>query len=131
MTKQRWIQARWKSFIISAALGVILLAAVLSSVANDNSQGNNNQGNAHVRTNLLWLNHFDLLPGDSSVLTTFNAVNSGVGAGLTALVVQSTTLGDTAPGGGVKVVQMAVEVPPGFEVVGVRVCYELTSTNSF
>jgi hypothetical protein len=79
----------------------------------------------------MWLNHFALLPGDPSVQTTFNAVNSGVGGGLTALVVQSTTTGEDAQGGGNKVVQMAVEVPPGFKVTGVRVGYELTSSASF
>jgi hypothetical protein len=77
------------------------------------------------------LNHYALLPGDSSVQTTFDAVSSGVGGGLTALVVHSTTAGDVASDGGNKVVMMAVEVPPGYDIVGVRVCYELTSMNSF
>jgi hypothetical protein len=80
---------------------------------------------------VMWLNHFDLLPGDPSVATTFNAVNSGVGGGLTGLVIHSSTTGENAQGGGNKVVHMAVEVPPGFTVKGVRVCYELTSKKSF
>jgi len=82
-------------------------------------------------TNLLWLNHFELLPGDASVQTTFDSTSSGVGGGLTALVVHSTTTGDIGSSGGNKEVQMAVEVPPGYDIIGVRVCYELTSTNSF
>lgn len=82
-------------------------------------------------TVVMWLNHFDLLPGDPSVTTTFNAVNSGVGSGLTGLVIHSSTTGQNAQGGGNKVVHMAVEVPPGFAVKGVRVCYELTSKGSF
>lgn len=80
---------------------------------------------------LLWLNHFDLLPGDDSVKTSFNAISSGVGGGLTALVVTSTATGDTAPNGGNKVVHMAVDVPPDYLVTGVRVGYELTSPKSF
>jgi hypothetical protein len=80
---------------------------------------------------LMWINHFALLPGDSSVMTSYNAVNSGVGGGLTALVITSSTTGDIAAGGGNKVVHMAIEVPPGFLVHGVRVGYELTSRASY
>jgi hypothetical protein len=80
---------------------------------------------------VMWIDHFSLLPGDSSVQTSFNAASSGVGAGLTGLVIQSTTTGDVATGGGDKVVQTAVQVPPGFNITRVRVCYELTSSSSF
>jgi len=80
---------------------------------------------------LMWINHFALLPGDQSVTTSFNAVNSGVGGGLTGLVIASTTTGEIATGGGNKVVHMAIEVPPGYTVNGVRVGYELTSSSSF
>lgn len=31
---------------------------------------------------IMWVNHFSLLPGDSSVKTSYNAVNSGVAAAL-------------------------------------------------
>ena len=79
----------------------------------------------------MWVNHFDLLPGDPSVTTSFNAVNSGVGGGLTALVVQSSTTGENAQGGGNKVVHMGLQVPPGYSIRGVRVCYELTNKRSF
>jgi hypothetical protein len=84
-----------------------------------------------LKETVMWLNHFDLLPGDPSVTTTFNAISSGVGSGLTGLVIHSSTTGENAQGGGNKVVHMAVEVPPGFKVRGVRVCYELTSKKSF
>src|SRR5262249_3160353 len=57
--------------------------------------------------------------------------NSGVGGGLAGLVVESTTTGEDALGGGNKVVWMAVDVPPGFHVEGVRVCYELSDARSF
>ena len=80
---------------------------------------------------IMWVNHFDLLPGDPSVKTSFNAVSSGVGGGLTALVIQSTTTGENAQGGGNKVVHMGLEVPPGYSIRGVRVCYELSNKRSF
>jgi hypothetical protein len=83
------------------------------------------------QSTLMWLNHFDLLPGDPSVNTSFNAVNSGVGGGLTGLVIQSTTTGEIAQGGGNKVVHMAVEVPPDYIIKRVRVCYELSNSRSF
>jgi hypothetical protein len=80
---------------------------------------------------VMWVNHFDLLPGDPSVTTSFNAVNSGVGGGLTGLVIQSTTTGQNAQGGGNKVVHMGLQVPPGYAIRGVRVCYELSNRRSF
>ena len=83
------------------------------------------------RKTIMWVNHFDLLPGDPSVTTTFNAINSGVGGGLTGLVIQSSTTGENAQGGGNKVVHMGLQVPPGYSIRGVRVCYELTNKRSF
>jgi hypothetical protein len=80
---------------------------------------------------VVWLNHFDLLAGDDELITTYASTSSGVGGGLTALVIQSETTGDVFGDGGNKVVQMAVEVPSGFTVAGVRVCYELTSNGSY
>jgi hypothetical protein len=80
---------------------------------------------------VMWVNHFDLLPGDASVTTSFNAVNSGVGGGLTGLVIQSSTIGENAQGGGNKVVHMGLQVPPGYSIRGVRVCYELSNKRSF
>ena len=85
----------------------------------------------HPEKAIMWINHFDLLPGDPSVTTTFNAVNSGVGGGLTGLVIHSSTTGENAQGGGNKVVHMGLQVPPGYSIRGVRVCYELTSKRSF
>lgn len=79
------------------------------------------------REQLLWLNHYDLLPGDSTVTVTHESTTSGVGGGLTALVVHSSTTGELDSKGGNKVVHMAVAVPPGFTVTGVRLGYELTS----
>jgi hypothetical protein len=83
------------------------------------------------RKRIMWINHFDLLPGDPSVTTSFNAVSSGVGGGLTGLVIQSSTTGENAQGGGNKVVHMGLQVPPGYLIRGVRICYELSNTRSF
>lgn len=80
---------------------------------------------------LMWIDHLSLLPGDPSVTTSNNAVNSGVGGGLAALVVDSSTTGELASGGGNKVVWTALEVPPGYTIAGVRICYELTNSRSF
>lgn len=80
---------------------------------------------------VMWINHLDLLPGDPSVITSFNAVSSGVGGGLSGLIIQSTTTGEDAIGGGNKVVEKGLQVPPGYLIEGVRICYELTSSASF
>lgn len=79
----------------------------------------------------MWINHFDLLPGDPSVTTSVNAVSSGVGGGLTGLVIQSSTTGEDAQTGGNKVVHMGLQVPPGYLITGVRLCYELSNKRSF
>ena len=84
-----------------------------------------------VTRQVMWIDHLSLLPGDPSVSTSNNAVNSGVGGGLAALVVESSTTGENASGGGNKVVWTALEIPPGFSVVGLRICYELTNARSF
>lgn len=93
-------------------------------------QGDNNHKN-NTQASLMWINHLDLLAGDASVLTSFNAVNSGVGTGLSGLIIMSTTTGDMATGGGNKVVEKGLQVPPGFVITGVRVCYELSNARSF
>jgi len=74
---------------------------------------------------LTWLNHLDLLPGDPSVMTSHDAVQSH------GLVVTSSTTGDIAQGGGNKVVTMGVHTAPGYLITGVRVCYELSNARTF
>ena len=54
---------------------------------------------------VMWINHLDFLAGDPSVTTSFNAVNSGIGGGLSGLVITSTTTGEDAVGGGNKVIE--------------------------
>jgi hypothetical protein len=63
--------------------------------------------------------------------TSFNAVNSGVGSGLSGLIVTSSTTGDIASGGGNKVIETGVDVPPGYRVTGVRVCYQVSAATTF
>ena len=53
---------------------------------------------------LMWIDHLGFLAGDPSVTASFNAVNSGVGGGLTGLAIDSSTTGEDADGGGNKVV---------------------------
>jgi len=80
---------------------------------------------------IMWIDPLDFLPGDSSVNTSYNAVSSGVGSGLSGLIIQSTTTGDTGSSGGNKVVEKGIQVPPGYLLKGVRVCYELANARSF
>jgi hypothetical protein len=82
-------------------------------------------------TALMWINHLDLVPGDTDVTATFNSTTSGVGGGLSGLIIQSFTDGDTSVSGGNKVVEKGLQVPPGWLIRGVRVCYELTNPRSF
>ena len=97
----------------------------------DDDDRDDRKGHGHNQTSIMWINHLDLVAGDSSVVTSFNAVNSGVGGGLSGLIIMSTTTGDTANGGGNKVVEKGLQVPPGFSITGVRVCYELSNARSF
>lgn len=80
---------------------------------------------------VMWINHLDFMAGDASVQTSFNAVSSGVGSGLSGFIIESTTVGDEAIGGGNKVIEKGLLVPLGYLVSGVRICYELTSSDSF
>lgn len=48
---------------------------------------------------ILWLNRLGLVPGDSTVATSYDATSSGVGSGLGGLIVTSTTPGDTEVSG--------------------------------
>ncbi len=79
------------------------------------------------QTALMWINHLDLLPGGTEVLTSFSSTSSGVGSGLSGLIITSTTTGETLADGGNKVVEKGVQVPPNYNVTGVRVCYELSA----
>lgn len=84
---------------------------------------------AAQEASLMWVNNLAPLPGDPSVFTDFNAV-SAYGT-LNGLMIGSTTTGENAEDGGNKVVAMGLQVPPGFTIAGVRVCYEVLGTASF
>src|SRR5262245_50676476 len=75
---------------------------------------------------VMWINHLALLPGDPSTQTSFNAIYSRGG-----LAVQSTTTGELAPGGGSKLLVTVVQVPPGFLITGVRICFQNSNPRSF
>lgn len=110
---------------LSLALNTPLLRADDHKNHNDHNEHGSNSGQ------IMWVNHFDLLSGDlTDITTTYNSTSSGVGGGLTGLVIQSKSTGDTFPFGGNKVVQMALELPKQTKVTGVRVCYETQQTSA-
>jgi hypothetical protein len=107
--------------LIFACMAIGLAAPHSALAKNDHPAEGKGEGRVQ------WVNHFDLLSGDPSVTTTSSlSTNSGVGSGLTALVIRSSTLGNTDSDGGNKVVQMALELQPKTRIVGVRLCYELS-----
>jgi hypothetical protein len=111
---------------LSLALNTPLLRADDHKNHNDHNDHNELGSNSGQ---IMWVNHFDLLSGDlTDLITTYNSTNSGVGGGLTGLVIQSASIGNTFPIGGNKVVQMALELPKQTKVTGVRVCYETNQT---
>jgi hypothetical protein len=89
------------------------------------------EGGSGSQSTVMWINHLDFLAGDTDVVTSFNATSSGVGGGLSGLIIQSTTAGENSVSGGNKVVELGLEVPPGWLLRGVRVCYELSDARSF
>ena len=113
------------------SLGIALLFARSLAAAQARPVFDPDHDNDRDRVHIMWIDHLVFLPGDPSVQTSFNAVNSGVGGGLSGLIIGSSTLGDEADGGGNKVVETALEVPPGFKIIGVRVCYENSNPRSF
>ncbi len=119
------------SFVMLLAISSISLGAFAQGHSGKHEKDDDDDQKGHVQTSIMWINHLDLLAGDPSVVTSFNAVNSGVGGGLSGLIIMSTTTGDTATGGGNKVVEKGLQVPPGFSITGVRVCYELSNARSF
>jgi len=107
---------------LTFACVAIGLAAPRAALARGGHPG---EGKGEMRVQ--WVNHFDLLSGDPSVTKTSSlSTNSGVGGGLTALVITSSTTGNTDSFGGNKVVQKALELQPKTRIVGVRLCYELS-----
>src|ERR1022692_459207 len=121
---------RAKTLFVGISLGIALLATSLPATSQTKSRDYDRDHDRDKR-HTMWIDHLVFLPGDPSVQTSFNAVNSGVGSGLSGLVITSSTIGNEAQGGGNKVVETALEVPPGFDIVSVRVCYENSNPRSF
>lgn len=119
---------RWGFDRTSPAMVVAVIALVATMTAGAVAAP---KANPHQPGGLMWIDPLDLLPGDPSVHTSFNAIDSGVGSGLAGLIVTSSTTGDTAPGGGNKVIETGVDVPPGYRVTGVRVCYQVSAATTF
>jgi hypothetical protein len=116
-------------FSLGLALALSLPISPPTTLAQDDG-GNSGQPTDTSQATpptVMWIDHLSLLPGDASLKSSFNAVSSGVGTGLSGLVIQSTTTGSQALGGGNKVVERGLDVPPGFTIQAVRVCYESTS----
>jgi hypothetical protein len=111
------------------ALGSLLLLALAAGAGCVLAQTRQVPAKPVSRT-VMWINPLELLAGDPTVKTSFNAINSGVGSGLSGLIIQSTSTGDTS-GGGIKVVEVGLQVPPGLLVKGVRVCYQSSNQRSF
>lgn len=118
-----------RSSALTAALALLVVSLPLASRADED--GNN--GNGKRKTRVMWLDHFALLPGAPELTTSHDSTSScpGFTSCLTGLVIESSTTGDRFLDGGNKVVHMATGVPPGWDVTGVRVCYELSSSASF
>lgn len=127
------VRDRSRRFFLGISLGIALLAASLPASAQSKRPVDRDRHRDHDKDKIstVWIDHLVFLPGDPSVNTSFNAVNSGVGGGLSGLIITSSTVGDQAQGGGNKVVETALEVPPGFDIVSVRVCYENSNTRTF
>ena len=85
----------------------------------------------HHRTTVMWINHLDFLPGDGTVSVASFPGPTAVVHGLSGLVIRSAFLGDTGEGGVNKEVLKGLQVPPGFLITGVRVCYELSDPRTF
>jgi len=87
------------------------------------------------KENLLWINYLDFVPGDTDVVTSYKALSPGPGvSSLAGLIITSTTAGEDSINGGNKVVEKGLQVPPGYKVDGVRICFESsnpTPTGSF
>lgn len=87
------------------------------------------------KTGIMWINHFGLLSGNANELkVSANSNSSGIGSGLTGLVLQSGANGlpgdlfsDNSP----KVVQTALDLPKNTQINRIRVCYENSSALSY
>ncbi len=86
--------------LLAALSGILLMASVALGAQN-------------IRTN--WVDQLALLPGNNVLTAVYDSDLAG-------LKITSSDTGDVGPVG------MGLQVPPNFEVMGVRVCYEVHNT---
>ncbi len=118
------IKIQRANHFLSLLIFSLIMCAMVSCATMGKTADNSKQAEA-----LMWVNHLDLLPGDPSVKTSFTYVQS-LGS-LNGLDITSTTIGDIGTPAGNKVVAMGLQVPPGYSITGVRVCYQLSSSTSY
>jgi hypothetical protein len=113
----------------SVFAALVACAAPAAAAGDDDDPG---PGAGHGRgARIQWVNHFDLLPGCPEITTSYRSTSSGIGLGLTGLVMASTTAGDTCADNGNKVVQMALELAEDTRITGVRLCYESSDAAAY
>src|SRR5260370_20530009 len=117
-------RSRKRPLFFAICLGMALMLARSIATAQERPAFDHDRDHDRDRIHTMWIDHLVFLPGDPSVQTSFNAVNSGVGGGLSGLIITSSTLGSEAQGGGTKGIETALQIPPDFQIVTVRVCYE-------
>ena len=83
-------------------------------------------GSTATAQTVQWINHLDLIPGDTSVTQTSYTSTFDWG-----LVVQSSTLGENDSYGGGKVVSKALQMPSSPTIIGVRICYLLSNMRTY
>lgn len=125
----------------TSVLAIVVAALAFSNAAfADKGKGNDDKGNkdnkgGKGKSHLMWVNHFGLVSGNPDELkTTANSTNSGVGGGLTGLVLQAGAtgpFGDVFSDNGNKVVHAALDLPKDSKITGVRVCYENSASTSY
>lgn len=120
------------------AYAVLVLGLGLNAGIANADKGGDKGKDSGRKGHVMWLNHFDLVSGKPAELaTTSDSTTSGVGGGLTGLVIQTTpgflpgTPADVFSDNGNKVVQMALDLPKETKITGVRVCYENSASTSF
>ena len=104
------------------------IAAVYDQVKALNKRVTDLENSANQSTTM-WINHLDLVPGGAELQTLYSSTSSGVGTGLSGLIVMSSTIGETFTPSGNKVIEKGLEVPPNYNITGVRICYESSSAS--
>ncbi len=129
MYRMKQDHRRWFRIVAVSALWISAGLSVSPSAVHAHSGHSGHSGHS---SQIMWVNHFDLLPGGDELKTSYYSTSSGVGSGLTGLVIESTTTGETFEyDGGNKVVHMALDLPKQTKIQGVRVCYELSAPGSY